>query len=135
MQKTITIRGVVLPGRQLGRTLGFPTANVRVDPQEFDERRMGGVWLARVVLEDTADRYWALVNVGRRPTIEEQGACKAEAWLLDFRGDLYGRGIRIDLLRFLRPETRFDSVEALRGAIENDRKQALKIIDSNEYAL
>ena len=41
----------------------------------------------------------------------------------------------LDLLRFLRPETRFDSVEALRGAMENDRKQALKIIDSNEYAL
>lgn len=144
MEQTITIRGTVQPGRRLGRTLGFPTANVH--PTEEDGRAAAGVWLARVTVEESGRRYWALVNVGRRPTVEPdagpngeaipQPQCKAEAWLFDFDGDLYGREIVIELMRYLRPERRFGSLEELRAAIEQDKRQAINIIrNDDEYTL
>lgn len=135
MQKTITIQGRVRPGRRLGRTLGFPTANVHLPIDRCRAEGMGGVWLARVTLEDSGERYWGLVNVGVRPTVEDSGSCKAEAWLLDFSGDLYGREIAIELLRYLRPEEKFGSVEELREAMEGDRQNALNIIANDEYTL
>lgn len=135
MQKTITIRGRVLPGRQLGRTLGFPTANVHLPLERCRTEQLGGVWLARIVLDESGERYWGLVNVGVRPTVEDAGSCKAEAWLLDFSGDLYGREICIELLKFLRSEAKFGSIEELRGAMEADRNNALNIIASNEFTL
>ncbi|HJE87578.1 riboflavin kinase [Rikenella microfusus] len=135
MQKTITIQGRVVPGRRLGRTLGFPTANVHLAADECRGRRMAGVWLARIVLEQTDGRYWALVNVGTRPTVEDAGRCKAEAWLLDFDGDLYGQRIAIELLEFLRPEKKFASVDELREAMERDRRNALNIIANDGYTL
>ncbi len=135
MQKTITIKGTVLAGRQLGRTLGFPTANVHLPLARCRAEQMGGVWLARIILEDTGERYWGLVNVGVRPTVEDAGSCKAEAWLLDFSGDLYGRDISIELLRFMRPEEKFASLGELRGAMEGDRQNALNIIASDEFTL
>lgn len=119
----------------MGRTLGFPTANVHLPLDRCRAERMGGVWLARVILADTGERYWGLVNVGVRPTVEDAGSCKAEAWLLDFSGNLYGREICIELLKFLRSEEKFGSVEELRGAMEADRNNALNIIASNEFTL
>lgn len=133
MQKRTTIRGVVEVGRQLGRTLGFPTANVRLsDPMVPPQ---AGVWFARVTLEATGQRLWGLVNVGRRPTIEHAGEWKAEAWLLDFEGNLYGQAIAIELLRFLRPERKFDSLDALREAMLQDKQHAINIIDNHEFTL
>lgn len=135
MQKTITIQGRVRSGRRLGRTLGFPTANVHLPLERCRTERLGGVWLARIILEDTGERYWGLVNVGTRPTVEDSGRCKAEAWLLDFHGDLYGREIRIELLKFLRFEAKFASFDELRAAMEKDKKNALNIIASDEFTL
>lgn len=125
----------MLAGRQLGRTLGFPTANLHLPLERCRTERLGGVWLARIVLEDTGERYWGLVNVGVRPTVEDAGSCKAEAWLLDFSGDLYGRQIGIELLKFLRAEAKFGSLDELREAMERDRLNALNIIASDEFTL
>lgn len=135
MQKTITIQGRVLPGKRLGRTLGFPTANVHLPLDRCRAEGLGGVWFGRIVLAGTAERYWGLVNVGTRPTVAEDGLCKAEAWLVGFEGDLYGREIGIELLKFLRSEAKFTSLEELRTAMELDKKQALYIIDTHEYTL
>lgn len=135
MQKQITIRGKVLSGKQLGRTLGFPTANVHLPLDQCRDQQMGGVWFGRVTLPDAAGKYWALINVGTRPTVTNDGLCKAEAWLIGFDGDLYGREITVDLLQFLRPELKFSSVEELRQAMEKDKQQAYDIIRSDEYKL
>lgn len=135
MQKTITIKGAVRSGRRLGRTLGFPTANVHLPLAECRQEHLAGVWFARIILEDTGERYWGLVNVGTRPTVDNSGLCKAEAWLLDFSGDLYGREIGIELLRFLRPEAKFGSVGELREAMERDKENALNIIANDEFTL
>lgn len=133
MQKRITIRGMVEAGRQLGRTLGFPTANIRLSPDTTLPQ--AGVWLARVTLEATGQRLWGLVNVGQRPTIEAAGVWKAEAWLFDFEGDLYGQLIDLDLLRFLRPERKFNSLDELREAMLQDKQNAINIIANHEFTL
>ena len=67
--------------------------------------------------------------------MEDAGRCKAEAWLLDFDGDLYGQRIAIELLEFLRPEKKFASVDELREAMERDRRNALNIIENDGYTL
>lgn len=119
----------------MGRTLGFPTANVHLPLERCRAERLGGVWFARIILEDSGERYWGLVNVGVRPTVEDSGSCKAEAWLMDFSGDLYGREISIELLKFLRAEAKFASLDELRRAMERDRQNALNIIASDEFTL
>lgn len=122
-------------GRRLGRTLGFPTANIELSA---GNGAADGVWLARaegVTADGERFRYWALVNVGTAPTVAEGGRRKAEAWLFDFEGDLYGCELRLELLRCLRPERRFDALEDLRRAMEEDRKNALNIIQEDELTL
>lgn len=111
------VAGVVEQGQHLARTLGFPTANVRVaQPAALPPF---GVYAAEVCVDGT--RYRAVANLGVRPTIDEaEKPVRLETHLLDFAGDLYGRHLTFELVRFLRPERRFASVEELRGQIAAD---------------
>ncbi|WP_304708339.1 riboflavin kinase [uncultured Rikenella sp.] len=138
MQKRHTIRGTVTTGRRLGRTLGFPTANIELAATDRSrDKEQNGVWLARAAWDDddSTQRRWALVNIGTAPTVTREEKTKAEAWLFDFSGDLYGRELRLDLLRYLRPERKFASVEELRQAMEEDKENALNIIAQDEFTL
>ncbi|WP_294598028.1 riboflavin kinase [uncultured Rikenella sp.] len=138
MQKRHSIQGTVTAGRQLGRTLGFPTANIELAATgRSRDKEQDGVWLARAAWEDDrgTHRRWALVNIGTAPTVTPEKRPKAEAWLFDFTGDLYGRELRIDLLHYLRPERKFASVEELRRAMEADKQKALDIIAYHEFTL
>ncbi len=134
MQKRHSIQGIVTAGRQLGRTLGFPTANVELSSAGDQP---DGVWLARAIWDDdrSTQRRWALVNIGTAPTVTPEKKPKAEAWLFDFSGDLYGRELRLDLLHYLRPERKFASVDELRRAMEADKQKALDIIAYHEFTL
>ena len=80
-----------------------------------------GVYAARVLVGDK--RYIAATNIGVKPTFLDGGAPTIEPHLLDFAGDLYGRMIHVELHKFLRPEMRFDSAEALRAAIDENIRQ------------
>src|SRR5438876_649160 len=97
-----------------GRTLGFPTANVKTARPLL---LPPGVYACQVDVEDT--RYQAVINVGVRPTFGETDLA-VEAHLLDFSGDLYGRPIQLTFLRRLRDERKFPNVEALRNQIALD---------------
>lgn len=119
MDKIIT--GEVIHGTQLGRKMGFPTANVVLD--DSDDTQFG-VYAATVALPD-GRVFQAMAYVGMRPSVSGAAGKRAEASLFDFHGDLYGMTITIRLEEFIRPETRFDSIEALSNAIENDRKTIL----------
>jgi riboflavin kinase / FMN adenylyltransferase len=99
------LRGQVIPGDQRGRELGFPTANLRPDPELVQPAH--GVYACRV------GALQAAVNVGVRPTFGAGMEVLVEAFLLDFAGDLYGEMITIELIERLRGEARFDDVEAL----------------------
>ena len=109
------VSGVVVPGKQLGRTLGIPTANIRLEAELVVPRF--GVYACRIHLD--GKDYAAVTNVGTRPTVSGVGVT-VEPWILDFDGDLYGQEITLEFHRFLRPETRFDGLDALKAQICRD---------------
>lgn len=112
------IHGTVIEGDKRGRTIGFPTANVLL-PQEM-ARPANGVYACRYVTEDGVHRP-AAVNVGVRPTFYDSAeAALLEAHLLDFDGDLYGRTARVQFIRFLRSEKRFNGIDELKAQLDID---------------
>ncbi|MFI3269687.1 MAG: riboflavin kinase [Rikenellaceae bacterium] len=108
------ISGIVESGRKLGRTLGFPTANIALDPSQ---RTPIGVYVSRVEIEGVW--HAAVTNVGTNPTVGGN-SLRSESYIFDFEGDLYGCTIRIELQKMIRGEMKFGSVEALRKQIELD---------------
>ena len=115
------ISGVVATGKRIGRTLGFPTANILPD-EGCALPSQNGVYAALLTLAD-GRALPCVLNKGRHPTLPE-GAATVEAFVLDFTGDLYGQRVRVDFLAFLRPETRFPDKEALRAQIARDTENA-----------
>jgi len=109
-----SIRGPVLRGAGRGRTLGFPTANLRPDRPLI---LAAGVYVCRASW--SGGRAWGVVNVGYRPTFGEDQYW-VEAYLLDWSGDLYDRTLRVQFLERIRPETKFSSVEALKRQVIAD---------------
>ena len=109
------ISGTVVHGKSLGRTLGIPTANLRLEPGLVAPKF--GVYACRCVID--GKRYPAVTNVGTRPTVNGVGVT-VEPWILDFDGDLYDREITLEFHRFLRPETKFDGLTALQTQIRSD---------------
>ena len=109
------LSGEVAHGRGIGRTIGIPTANLLPPPETVVLRH--GVYACMAYVEGQA--YPAVVNVGSRPTVEGK-TVKAEAWLLDFEGDLYGKMLPLAFHAFLRPEQKFPSLEDLQAQIQKD---------------
>jgi len=124
--RPFSIRGVVGRGRQLGRTIGMPTANVEASPRQLVPAP--GVYAARacVPLSGKTAVYDAVVNVGTSPTVTDCGVMRIEAHLLGFSGDLYDRDIRIEFGTKIRDERKFHSLDDLRAQIEADIRAAVK---------
>lgn len=110
------IEGVVEHGRQVGREYGFPTINVSFPGGKYPVKQ--GVYGGCTETDEGV--YVSVVNVGARPTfgVEE---CAVEAYLEGFSGDLYGKTVKIRLKEFYRPIRKFESVEALRAQLEQDK--------------
>ena len=104
-------------GRQLGRTIGIPTANLVAPPHVLLPKR--GVYAAKITLPD-GRAFGGVTNVGVRPTVNNGQDVTVEPWILDFDGDLYGQAIRVEFYRRLRDERKFESLEALRAQIQSD---------------
>lgn len=114
------LSGQVAHGKGLGRTLGFPTANL-IPPAGVLVPAFG-VYATRVVTEE-GDSYLAVTNVGNRPTVDDGDKVTIEPWILDFDGDLYGRTIRVEFYKKLRGERKFTSLEELRAEIFRNADQ------------
>ena len=112
------LTGEVVSGRSLGRTLGTPTANLRI-PEGILCPRFG-VYACRALVDGQS--FAAVTNIGTRPTVSGTHVT-VEPWLLDFSGDLYGKEITLEFHKFLRPEQKFDSLEALREEIRRNADQ------------
>lgn len=110
-----TICGEVKKGRQDGEALGFPTANLELNEYLIPKF---GVYSSDVELEN-GERYKAAVNIGIRPTFDEQIPL-LEAHILDFSGDLYGKKIHVELNDFIRDEKKFNNIEELKQQIKKD---------------
>ena len=123
---TREIKGEIIHGKQIGRTLGFPTANIRIS---YDNDATNGVYAALVRIGDTF--YRAMLNIGTRPTIGHGTERFAEAHLFGFSGDIYGQTVTVSLLSYIRPERRFPDIESLRNQLEIDRKAILAYFATN----
>ncbi len=107
--------GRVKKDRQVGRTIGFPTANVSYPIEKFPLKE--GVYESLVSLDGKS--YRGITNYGARPTFENDIVC-TETYLDGFDGDLYGREIKVEFMRFLREVTKFGSAEALKAQLQED---------------
>ncbi len=120
LDRFYTITGEVCHGLALGRTISFPTIN-----QPFAERQLvpkHGVYLSRC--HTPLGAFWGVTNIGVKPTVSEEKIPLAETHLLDFEGDLYGAECSTELVAYLRPEKKFQNINALRRAIERDIEKA-----------
>lgn len=113
------ISGTVVRGRQVGRTIGIPTANLTVPEGVITPAY--GVYATRVITEQGV--YLAVTNVGVRPTVDDGRGVTVEPWILDFDGNLYGQNIRVEFYKRLRGEKKFDSLDELKREIERNAEQ------------
>ena len=114
------LEGEVTTGKKLGKTLGFPTMNIAIGKEMLVPRR--GVYISRTFIDGAAHK--SVTNIGINPTVEK-AEVRMESHLLDFEGDAYGKNARVELIRFIREETRFSSVDALSAQIQKDRQAAI----------
>jgi riboflavin kinase/FMN adenylyltransferase len=124
--RPFAIEGEVRHGRQLGRTLGYPTANVELD--DYVAPRFG-VYATRTRLAD-GRTLAGVANIGVNPTVAGEIAPRLEVWLFDFDEDLYGQVIETDLIAFLRPEAKFASLEEMTAQIDDDASMARMILSA-----
>ena len=126
-----TMNGTVVYGQQLGSTLGFPTANLKIPDNKFCPQR--GVYYVQVRCLDSSvlDRSMpGVMNLGIRPTVD--GLTQTiEVHLLDWSGDLYGKNLAVQLECFLRPEQKFESLDTLKKQIEADCAIARSLAGTN----
>ncbi|RMH66585.1 MAG: bifunctional riboflavin kinase/FAD synthetase [Bacteroidetes bacterium] len=119
--------GIVVEGDRRGRTIGFPTANLRpTHPRKILPRP--GVYAVRVRLPEGG--WWGgMMNLGQRPTFDGTGL-RPEVHLFEFEGDLYGRQLRVEFVERLRDERRFASLEGLVEQLSRDRVRSLDVLDT-----
>lgn len=114
-----SVLGAVVPGRRMGRELGFPTANIDTDGFQLPP---DGVYAVRARLDAAA--YAGVANLGVRPTVSAGTARLLEVHLAGFEGDIYGEDLEVEFLRFVRSERKFASVDDLRAQIAKDVAEA-----------
>jgi riboflavin kinase/FMN adenylyltransferase len=114
------VTGIVEHGRHIGHTLGVPTVNVL--PPDNKLLPPYGVYKSIVTIGD--EEFKGMTNIGRKPTISEKERVGAETYIYDFDRDVYGRFIEVRLLEFMRPEMKFDSLDALKKQVESDLRSA-----------
>lgn len=119
------IEGIVVHGKHLGRTIGFPTANLRADKREGEGPN--GVYAAWFHVDGC--RLPCMVNIGHHPTLPGGGET-VEAHIFDFSGDIYGKEAILETVAFLRSEEKFPSPEALRLQLEKDRETSRSLLET-----
>lgn len=115
-----SVSGIVEHGRHIGHTIGVPTVNIL--PPEDKLLPPFGVYSSKVHLGGRV--YDGMTNIGRKPTISEKEKVGVETYIYDFDGDAYGEFIEVELLRFVRPEMKFDNLDMLKAQIDSDLKNA-----------
>lgn len=119
--------GIVTHGDSIGRTLGFPTANISIKP-EYQLIEKTGVYatIAKVNGKD----YPSMTYIGRRPTISNGLPTSTETYIMDFDGDLYGKEIRVTFVDRVRDEMTFDNLERLKSQIQEDKANIIRILSN-----
>ena len=118
------LEGTIVGGYQVGRKIGFPTANLRVD---FPNKLIPSIGVYAVHVSVNGQQYKGMLNIGHRPTINNGTDLSIEVHILDFEGDIYNQKMRIEFIGFLRPEIKFDSVDELILQIQKDKEETIKV--------
>ncbi len=119
-----TVEAEITRGKQLGRTLGYPTANMALPP-ETDLKH--GIYAVRLRRED-GTLHDGVASFGRRPTVDEDGAPLLETFIFDFSGDLYGETARVSIFGYLRGEEKFTSLDDLVVQMKRDEQEARALL-------
>jgi len=115
-----SLYGTVVDGKRVGRTLGFPTANITAHPDMVVPAN--GVYITKTKYDDK----WvnSITNVGIAPTLKNKNVFSIETHLLDFNEDIYGKDIEVCFIHKLRGEKKFENIEALKHQVESDIRKA-----------
>lgn len=119
-----TVEAEVIGGQQLGRTLGFPTANMRLSPEATLKE---GIYAVRFRRAD-GSLHDGVASFGRRPTVDDDGAPLLETFVFDFSGDLYGEICAVSFFGYLRSEVKFDGLDALVAQMKRDEAEAKTLL-------
>ena len=124
--RNYSIKGEIVRGDQIGRTLGFPTANVAIEG--IGKIVPGNGAYATVATLENGKSYNAMTNIGCRPTIGGKGNITIETNLFGFDGDIYGQELKLEFVRHLRDEQKFETLDKLKGQLQKDAKTAEQIL-------
>lgn len=116
------IRGEVIHGRKLGRTIGIPTVNIAIPKEKILPPY--GVYMSKVLVKDKW--YLGVTNIGCKPTIQGENPVGAETYIIDFSQDVYGQLVTVELQSFIRKEMKFESVEELKCQMSADIERTIK---------
>ncbi len=114
-----SITGTVVRGNAIGRTIDMPTLNVAFPAEKVIPPF--GVYYSKVTVTETGESYHGITNIGKKPTIGIYDT-GAETFLYDFDGDLYDHRIKVELLSYVRPETKFENLDALKAQLRVDKE-------------
>jgi riboflavin kinase/FMN adenylyltransferase len=124
LEQPYKLKGIVVKGKQLGRTIGFPTANIKVNDQD-KLIPADGVYAVHVKYKENI--FGGMLNIGFRPTVEGINRT-IEVYIHNFDKEIYGEELEIRFLEFLRPEEKFTGIEMLKAQLEKDKKNSQDII-------
>lgn len=116
--RKFAVSGTVIKGKELGATIGYPTANI-IYPLDIVEPPHG-VYEVEVNIGESSKVYKGLANFGIAPTVSNSGICTLETYILNFKGNLYDTGIKVSFGRFIRPEIKFSNLDELKTQIDLD---------------
>ena len=118
------MQGTIVSGYQVGRKIGFPTANLQVD---FPNKLIPAIGVYAVRASVNGQSYRGMLNIGHRPTLNNGTDLSIEVHILDFEGDIYHQPMRIEFVDFLRSEAKFHSIDELVLQIQKDKEETLKV--------
>lgn len=124
--RNYTFTGLVVKGTQRGRVLGFPTANLKLD-DNYKAIPQKGVYVVACSCE--YESHYGIMNIGYRPTFEEITELVIEVHILNFNKDIYGKELKVNFMKRLRDEKKFESQNQLIHQIEEDKKKAIELIN------
>ena len=120
------LTGTVSRGKGLGKTLGFPTANILIEEAYKLIPRLG-VYLVKSEIDEKV--VFGMMNIGKNPTVSSAEQTNIEVHFFDFKSDIYDRVLKIEFLDHLRSEIKFPTIEALKNQLLKDKLEAIKRID------
>jgi len=121
-----TLSGTIVPGNRVGRTIGFPTANIQL--RELNKVVPAkGVYAVRVQLKGD-EVFPGMLYIGTRPTFNQESVISVEVNLFNFDGDLYGQSLSVEFVDFVRGEVKFNSKEELVARLHRDKEEVMKMV-------